>query len=181
MRDVTASAVTVVSCANPPTTAPSGAPQEGCNRLPRLNLSPRHLHARHNDVQHRLTRGIATPFPARSGPLRSRSLSRRRLPVRVIDHGVHGHSTSLLLAAERAISAHVACQSQLGIFAIHSSDAVRRCAASARRCARVSALYRRPCLNLPLRSPAGAPDPLAPPCSRQRFLPSLGTSQQLPP
>jgi hypothetical protein len=48
------------------------------------------------------------------------------------------------------------------------------------RLARVSALYR-PCLNLPLRSPAGAPDPLAPPCSRQRFLPSLGISRQFPP
>jgi hypothetical protein len=38
-----------------------------------------------------------------------------------------------LLRALRSISSQVACQSQVGIFAIHSSAAVRRCAASAIR------------------------------------------------
>jgi hypothetical protein len=44
------------------------------------------------------------------------------------------------------IAAQVACQSHVGIFASHSSAAVRRFAASAMRLARVSALYR-PCVT----------------------------------
>jgi hypothetical protein len=46
---------------------------------------------------------------------------------------LHGHSAALDLAAKRAISSQVACQSEVGIFANHSSDrADPECVALAR-------------------------------------------------
>jgi hypothetical protein len=44
-------------------------------------------------MQHGLARGIAAPFPTRPGALRSRSLSRCRFPVCVVDRALYVEPT----------------------------------------------------------------------------------------